>query len=86
MVTNGGKTYTFTIRKGFRFSTGAPVTARSFAHTINRLLSPKMKSVSARDFDDIVGAQKVIDGKAEKASGSHRAGGHADHPPEEAGR
>ena len=68
-VTNGGKTYTFTIRKGFRFSTGSAVTARSFAHTINRLLAPKMQSVAAGDLDDIVGAQKVIDGKAEKASG-----------------
>ena len=47
-VTNGGKTYTFTIRKGFRFSTGSSVTARSFAHTINRLLDPKMRSSSPR--------------------------------------
>ena len=43
-IANGGKTYTFTIRKGVRFSTGAPVTARSFAHTINRLLNPVMNS------------------------------------------
>ena len=68
-VTNGGKTYTFTIRKGFRFSTGAPVTARSFAHTINRLLDPRMKTGLSNDFADIVGAQKVIDGKAETAFG-----------------
>ncbi len=45
------------------------MTARSFAHTINRLLDPKMKSGLATDFDDIVGAQKVIDGKAETAFG-----------------
>ena len=68
-VTNGGKTYTFTIRKGVRFSTGSPVTARSFAHTINRLLNPTMKSPLAETFHDILGAQKVIDGKAETASG-----------------
>jgi len=59
-VTNAGKTYTFTIRKGFRFSTGAPVTARSFAHTINRQLNPEMKSSLELDFESILGAQKVI--------------------------
>jgi peptide/nickel transport system substrate-binding protein len=68
-VTNGGKTYTFTIRKGMRFSTGSPVTPRSFAHTINRLLDPKMQSGFAERYEDIVGARKVIDGKAETAFG-----------------
>ena len=68
-ITDGRKTYTFTIRKGLRFSTGAPVTARSVAHTINRALSPKMGSALATSFTDIVGAQQVIDGEAETASG-----------------
>ena len=68
-VTNDGKTYTFTIRKGVRFSTGSPVTARSFAHTINRLLNPTMKAAQATNYDGIVGAKKVIEGKAETASG-----------------
>ncbi len=43
-ITDGGKTYTFTTRKGVRFSTGSVVTARSFAHTINRVLSKTMDS------------------------------------------
>jgi peptide/nickel transport system substrate-binding protein len=68
-ITNGGKTYTFTIRKGLRFSTGAPVTARSVAHTINRMLDPRMKSPFATDYASVFGAQKVIDGKAPTASG-----------------
>jgi ABC-type oligopeptide transport system substrate-binding subunit len=68
-ISNGGKTYTFTIRKGFRFSTGSPVTARSFAHTINRLLSPRMKSPAVAAYADILGARKVIEGKAETAFG-----------------
>src|SRR5689334_21946944 len=33
-VSNGGKRYTFVIRKGFRFSDGAPVTAWSFKYAI----------------------------------------------------
>jgi peptide/nickel transport system substrate-binding protein len=68
-ITNGGKTYTFTIRKGVRFSTGAPVTARSFAFTINRLLNPTMDSFWAGGYKGIVGAQRVIDGKAQTAAG-----------------
>ena len=55
--------------RAFASPTGSPVTARSFAHTINRLLNPTMKSRYAADFADIVGAQKVIDGKAETAFG-----------------
>ena len=35
-VSGDGRTYTFTIRKGFRFSDGAPVTARNFAYAIER--------------------------------------------------
>ena len=43
-VSRDGRTYTFTIRKGFRFSTGAPVTARDFAASINRVLNPALKA------------------------------------------
>ena len=40
-----GKTYTFTIRKGFRFSppSNEPVTAQTFKYAIERSLSPRMK-------------------------------------------
>ncbi len=68
-VTNGGRTYTFTLKKGVRFSTGAPVTARSFAHAINRILHPTMQSPQATAFEDIAGARELIDGKAATASG-----------------
>jgi peptide/nickel transport system substrate-binding protein len=44
-LSRDGKTYTFTIRKGFRFSTGAPVTAANYARAINRLLSPAIRHV-----------------------------------------
>jgi len=75
VISADGKTYTVAIRKGLRFSTGAPVTARDVVHTINRMLSKKMDSPIAPIFSDIVGAQAVIDGKAETASGvSARAG------------
>src|SRR5262245_47349290 len=38
-VSPDGRTYTFTIRNGYRFSTGEKVTAASFAHEINRVLN-----------------------------------------------
>jgi len=68
-VSKDGKTYTFTIKSGYRFSNGSPVTAANFAYAMNRDLNPKMVSPAAAFMTDIVGAQAVIDGKAAKASG-----------------
>ena len=41
-LSNGGRTYTFRIRRGFRFSppSNEPVTAATFRYTIERTLSP----------------------------------------------
>lgn len=43
-VGDGGRTYTFSIRKGFRFSDGSPVTARNFAYAIRRAKDPALNS------------------------------------------
>ena len=37
VVSRDGKTYTFTIRTGFQFSNGQPVTANSFKLAVDRL-------------------------------------------------
>jgi peptide/nickel transport system substrate-binding protein len=68
-VSHDGRTYTFTVRSGFRFSTGAPVTARDFAATINRQLNPAFKEFVPDGLYAILGARRVVDGKAAKASG-----------------
>ncbi|HEY8630354.1 MAG TPA: ABC transporter substrate-binding protein [Gaiellaceae bacterium] len=68
-VSRDGTTYTFTIRPGFRFSTGERVSAASFAHEINRILDPALQSPWSVYVQDIVGAQEVLDGKATQASG-----------------
>jgi ABC-type transport system substrate-binding protein len=73
-VSRDGKTFTFTIRKGFRFSTGAPVTAASFAHEINRVLNPAMNSGWTQYVQDIVGAEDVLQGKATSARGIRAVG------------
>jgi peptide/nickel transport system substrate-binding protein len=68
-VSRDGRTYTFEVRSGFRFSTGAKVTAESFAAAIERMLSPVAKSPWTQYVQDIVGAQAVLDGKRTTATG-----------------
>ena len=60
-----GKSYTFAIRSGFRFSPPSTerVTAQTFKATIERTLNPAMKSPIAREFADIVGADAYMAGK-----------------------
>ena len=70
VVSRDGKTYTFTVRKDARFSDGKPVTARAFARALERILTPAMESPSAPDFSDIVGAKKMLDGKATTLAGA----------------
>jgi len=67
-----GKSYTFTIRPGFRFSppSNAPVTAQTFKFAIERALSPLIPDGPARNFArDIVGVQAYEAGKAKHISG-----------------
>jgi peptide/nickel transport system substrate-binding protein len=66
-VSDGGRTYTFTIRKGFRFSDGTAVTARNFAYAIDRAANHKLESPAAQfitnpDGVNIVGAIGVNQG------------------------
>jgi peptide/nickel transport system substrate-binding protein len=68
-VSADGKTYTFTVKSGYRFSNGQPVTAANFAAAINRDLDPKMQSPVVAFIGNIVGADAVIAGKAATARG-----------------
>lgn len=53
VVSRDGRTYTFTIRKDARFSTGAPVTARAFARALERIRDPALESPSITQFEDV---------------------------------
>ena len=66
-----GRSYTFTIRKGFRFSPPSTesVTAHTFKYSIERALNPRMRSPFAGDYADIVGARAYMAGKAGHISG-----------------
>src|SRR5262245_15005195 len=73
-VSNRGKTYTFVIRKGLRFSDGSPVTARSFAYAIDRTANKQLASPGAPFITDphgtnILGAKRVNDGHERHVSG-----------------
>lgn len=71
-VSSGGRTYTFTIRSGYRFSppSNRPVTAETFARTIERALWPKLNpSFAAYWMSDVVGVKAFESGKAAHVSG-----------------
>jgi len=71
-VSKDGKTYTFHIRPGLKFSDGSPVTAAAFQRAWERNLSPKMGSpLGVNDgFQYVIqGAQDFLAGKAQHISG-----------------
>jgi serine/threonine-protein kinase len=73
-ISNGGRTYTFRIRPGYRFSppSGAPVTAEVMRYSIERALSPTITDGNAYAFaitNDIAGLKAYRDGKSAHISG-----------------
>jgi peptide/nickel transport system substrate-binding protein len=70
-VSSDGKTYTFTIKSGFKFSPPSTeeVTAETFRHVIERVLHPKTQSPGTSFVGDIAGADAYIGGKAKQISG-----------------
>jgi peptide/nickel transport system substrate-binding protein len=64
-----GRTYTFELKKTFRFDSGAPVTARSFAEAFNRDANPKMRSPAVTYMHEIVGADAVMAGTSTAITG-----------------
>jgi peptide/nickel transport system substrate-binding protein len=68
-VSHDRKTWTFTLRSGFRFSDGTLVRASAFARAINRTLAPGMNSPGAQYTQAIVGAEDVLAGRRRGATG-----------------
>jgi oligopeptide transport system substrate-binding protein len=84
-VSNGGRTYTFTIRDGVNFvkrdgSILRPMTADDVVFSFNRLLDPKLKPnpspVASSFFQVIEGAAAVTSGKAKEATGVKKVDEH----------
>jgi len=69
-VSRDGKTYTITVRSGFRFSNGQPVTAANYVHAINRILNVKPPSDAVPFLtQDVQGAEAVANGRGTRPSG-----------------
>ena len=66
-----GRTYTFMIRRGFRFSppSDLPVTAQTFKVSIERTLNPAMHSPFTQYLREVVGARKYEAGEASHITG-----------------
>jgi len=62
-VTNGGKTYTFNLRKDAKWSNGDPVTAKDFVYSWQRTLAPKTASQDAFYLYQVKNAEAVNKGK-----------------------
>ena len=68
-VSDGGRTWTFRLRSGFRFSDGRPVRADAFAQAIHRTMAPGVDSPAWLYTRAIVGAEDVRAGRSRKAEG-----------------
>jgi Bacterial extracellular solute-binding proteins, family 5 Middle len=71
-LSRDGRTYTFRIRRGFRFSppSNEPVTAQTFRHTIERQIATTSKDFGIdRYVADIAGARAFYAGKTAHVSG-----------------
>jgi len=62
-ITNGGKPYTFKLRKDAKWSNGQPVTAKDFVYSWQRTLAPKTASQDAFYLYQVENAEAVNQGK-----------------------
>ena len=70
-VSDDGRTYTFRLRAGFRFSppSNEPVTAAAFERAIERVLDPRMGSGGRHLLRDVVGAKVYMAGRSRRLAG-----------------
>jgi ABC-type transport system substrate-binding protein len=68
-ISPDGKTYTFHLRPGIRFSNGREVEADDYICALERVLAPKTGSPGQTYFLYIVGAREFADGKAPHVRG-----------------
>ncbi|CAM3249972.1 peptide ABC transporter substrate-binding protein [Lactiplantibacillus plajomi] len=74
-VTNGGKTYTFTLRKNAKWSNGDKVTAKDFVYGWQRTVNPKTASQYAYLYSGIKNADQIVNGKKPVSSLGIKADG-----------
>ncbi|MFN8215968.1 MAG: ABC transporter substrate-binding protein [Solirubrobacterales bacterium] len=60
-ISDGGRTYTLTLRRGLRYSDGTPVRASDFVHTLERVF--RLNSPGSPFYASIVGAEEFAEKK-----------------------
>jgi len=73
-VSVGGDIQTIRLRRSYRFSTGARITAVNFVAAFNRDANPRLQSPATTYLHEIFGADAVIDGRAQTVSGVRAVG------------
>jgi ABC-type transport system substrate-binding protein len=68
-VSRDGRTYTFTIKSGLRFSDGSAVTAAAFKRAFERAASQQQGSPAIAFIHDVVGADERNEGKTGSVTG-----------------
>ena len=62
-VSSDGKTYTFTIREGAKWSDGVPLTGKDFVFAFERAVDRKNKAPYVASLYSIIGARDIAEGK-----------------------
>ena len=68
-ISKDGKTYTFTVKRGLRFSDGSAVTAAAFKRAFERAADPRQGSPATAFLHGVVGADRRADNKASSVAG-----------------
>jgi ABC-type transport system substrate-binding protein len=68
-ISDDGKTYTFTLRKGVKFHNGRELTADDVVYSLNRVVNPATQSPGQGFFSMIEGYEDAAAGKAATLSG-----------------
>src|SRR6188472_4716013 len=68
-ISRDGRTYTFTIKRGLRFSDGSAVTAAAFKRAFERAANQQQASPAIAFMHDVVGADERNEGKAGAVNG-----------------
>ncbi len=68
-VSRDGRVYTFELQPGVKFHNGREVTADDVVYSITRLLRPETQSSAAAQFEVILGAKELREGRAQSLRG-----------------